>query len=69
LVDDVLLPAEYAELAIVCGAGIETVLKNGRLYAGRVVQVLEIRKVVAVADSRLPDAAGVHDRFDRAPHL
>src|ERR1700691_1973761 len=69
LVDNALLRAKSTNLAIIGRVGIESILQNARFYAGSAVQLLQFRQRVAVADPRLPDAAGGGDFFNRAPHL
>ena len=64
LVHDLLGSAEGPHPAIVRRLGMESILENGRLDSGAIVQVLEIREVVTVADSELTDLTGIDERFD-----
>src|SRR5262249_10795507 len=67
LVDDVVLAAVRTDLSVVARIGAEPVLQYSRLYAGRLMQILQLLDLVAVADAKLPDLAALGQRFHGPP--
>ena len=67
LLDHVLLATICADVAVVARIGVEPVLYDRRLYANGGVQGLELRKLVAVADSQLPYFTGIHQHLHCLP--
>src|ERR1700675_764076 len=67
LVHDPLSSADRTNRAIVSSLGAEPILHDGQLDARVMAEALEVPGRVAVAEAQLTGAAGIDERFERAP--